>query len=261
MNIFLKELKSNIKPFIFWSIGIFILVAASMVKFEGLSSNTQASEELLKSFPKIVLTLFGMNNLNIMQLDGYYGIIFFFVVIMAAIYSSNIGVKCSAYEINEKTSEFIFSKPVSREYIIIMKICASILMIILFCLVSYICSLIGLVMLNTENTIMNEIILLNVSLFFTSIVYFAFGLLLGSINPKKGSINSSILFLATYLIAIIYDMIENNGIIQFFTPIKYFDISKVILENKLNIVMIVFSLAISLLFLTIGIKKINKKDL
>lgn len=261
MNIFSKELKSNIKPFIFWSIGIFLLVAASMVKFEGLSSNTQTTEELLKSFPKIVLTLFGMNNLNIMQLDGYYGVIFFFVVIMAAIYASNLGVKCSAYEINEKTSEFIFSKPVSRTHITLMKIFASIVMIILFCLVSYICSLIGIAMLHTENTIINKIILLNISLFFTSIVYFGIGLFLGAINSKKGSINSSIVFLLTYIIGIIYDMVENNQIIQFFTPIKYFDISKVIAENKLNIEMIFFSICITFVFIVIGIKNLNKKDL
>lgn len=261
MNIFLKELKSNIKPFIFWSIGIFILVAASMVKFEGLSSNTQASEELLKSFPKIVLTLFGMNNLNIMQLDGYYAVIFFFVVIMAAIYASNLGVKCSAFEINEKTSEFIFSKPVSRTHITIMKIFASILMIILFCLVSYICSLIGIAMLNTENTIIDKMILLNISLFFTSIVYFGIGVFLGAINPKKGSINSSIVFLATYILGIVYDMIENNQVIKYFTPMKYFDTSKVILENKLNIEMIIFSIAVTFVFIVIGVKKLDKKDL
>lgn len=261
MNIFLREIKINIKPFVFWSIGIFLLVAASMVKYTGFTENTQAASMLIDKFPKIVLAMFGMSNLDITTLSGYYGVIMFFAFIMGAIYSINIGSKSVAYEINEKTSEFIYTKPVSRTSITFHKMLASFVMIFMFCLVTFASSFIGIAMLQVENTIADKILLLNISLFFTMLVYYAIGAFASSMNAKKGNLIASLVFLFTYIIGFIYDVVENNKIIQFFTPLKYFDVSAIIKNVELNMLFIFLSLFITFVLSTLSMRNMCKKDL
>ncbi len=54
MNIFLKEMKSHRKSLIFWSIGVFLMVASGMAKYESVFFSGQSMNEMLAGMPKSI---------------------------------------------------------------------------------------------------------------------------------------------------------------------------------------------------------------
>ena len=58
MNLLKRELRANWKAFFFWSIGMFVLCFAGVVKFESYTASGSMME-LLNSFPRIVLAVMG----------------------------------------------------------------------------------------------------------------------------------------------------------------------------------------------------------
>ena len=58
MNLFKRELRAGWKAFFFWSLGLFVLCFAGIVKFESYSSSGSMME-LINSFPRIVLAVMG----------------------------------------------------------------------------------------------------------------------------------------------------------------------------------------------------------
>jgi hypothetical protein len=80
-------------------------------------------------------------------------------------------------------------------------------------------------------------------------------------NAKKGNLIASLVFLFTYIIGFIYDIVENNTIIQFFTPLKYFDVSVIIRNLELNVWFIFLSLFITFVLSTLSVRNMCKKDL
>ncbi|CAM5207458.1 ABC transporter OS=Lysinibacillus sphaericus OX=1421 GN=LYSIN_01899 PE=4 SV=1 [Lysinibacillus sphaericus] len=114
MNIFLKELKSHRKSLIFWSIGVFLMVASGMTKYEAYSSSGQSINKLMADMPKSLRAVLGFNDLDLTKASGYYGMLFLYLVLMATIHAVMLGATIIAKEERDKTSEFLFVKPVSR---------------------------------------------------------------------------------------------------------------------------------------------------
>ena len=144
MNIFLKEMKSHRKSLIFWSIGVFLMVASGMVKYESLSSSGQPMNEMLAGMPKSMLALLGIGDFDISTATGYYGLLFIYLLLMATIHAAMLGATIIAKEERDKTSEFLFVKPVSRNRVITAKLLAAFVNILILNLVTFVSSL-GLV--------------------------------------------------------------------------------------------------------------------
>ena len=60
MNLFRKELKSGIKPFLFWTLGLFMFVFAGIVKSSAAMADGQFMTQLINQFPRIVVAALGM---------------------------------------------------------------------------------------------------------------------------------------------------------------------------------------------------------
>ncbi|KJS86413.1 MAG: ABC transporter, partial [Peptococcaceae bacterium BICA1-8] len=125
MNVFIREMKSNRKSLIIWCIGIFLLIASSMGKYAGLSASGQSMNELLAQMPKSFQAIMGIGTFDLSTPIGYYGVLFAYLVVMATIHATMLGANIISKEEREKTAEFLFAKPVSRNRIITSKLLAS----------------------------------------------------------------------------------------------------------------------------------------
>lgn len=261
MNIFLLELKRNIKSFVFWSLGLFFLLYAGMVKFTGISTDSAAMQKLFASWPRVILATFGMSNIDIGTLSGYYGVLFFYALIVMALYAIQLGVRCVGEEINDRNVDFIYSKPVSRTYIIAMKQLACVTLMGVFSVLSWIFSIGGIASIKIPNTIGRELLLLNVSLFVVGLIYFSIATCFAALSAKKGGLAANLLFLATYVFAILFDIMSNGGWIRPLSPIKYFDIAEVVNKGMLNSAYLVVSFALIVVLQVATYRRMNSKDL
>ena len=62
--------------------------------------------------------LLGFSDLDLSKVSGYYGMLFIYLLLMATIHAAMLGATIIAKEERDKTSEFLFVKPVSRSKVI-----------------------------------------------------------------------------------------------------------------------------------------------
>lgn len=263
MNILKKELKSGLKSFIFWSIGLFFLVFAGIIKFTGISgAEGDSVKELFEKFPKIILALFGMSGLDATSIDGYYGILVFYALICGMIYGVSLGTNIINREVVDKTFEFIFTKPRKRSYIINMKFISASIYLTAFSFFNYIFSIISIRTLNLEQNIDREILLFSLSIFIISMLYCVIGMFIATVikNYEKGNLYGNLFFFVTFILSIIYDVIENGSFIRIFTPFKYF-LPTDIINGKFEILPLVAVIVIILVIYITSIKIFEGKEL
>lgn len=261
MNIVKYELKKNTKSFFFWMIGLSLLTIYGMLEYSGITQTEEAMTQLMAAFPKIVLVIFGMSGFDITTLIGYYGVLFIYIEIMIAIFALNHGYNTTALEINDKTSEFIYTKPVSRIYVTIMKMLGSAVYLILFVIISYLSVLMGINLNGLENNVNQLLILFHWALLLIGFFFFALGSLLGAINHKKGALIGSLILLTSYIIGIFYDIIDNNQIIRLLTPLKYFDLVKIINSQSLSNLYIIITVLLIIIMLIVSNLIIKQKNI
>ena len=132
MNVFIVEMKAHRNVLIIWAVGIIFMVVAGMGKYVALSSSGQSMNDLFAQMPKSMQTLFGIGSFDLSKASGYYGMLFLYLALMATIHAIMLGANIISKEERDKTAEFLFSKPISRNKIITAKLAAAFMNILIF---------------------------------------------------------------------------------------------------------------------------------
>lgn len=262
MNIIRRELRLGLKPFVFWIVGIFVLVVAGLIKFTGVSQGGNSMAMITDQIPRVVQALIGIVGINITTIGGYYSVLFYFVSLCASIYGITLASNAVNREAIDKTYEFIFTKPRSRSYILTMKLLAGIIYLTLFILFNILFSIIGIQMLNLGVSMLKEILMFSSTTYLVSILFFSVTALVSTLvkRPDKGAYYANIFFLVTFVIGIVVDMLDNPGVLRVFAPLKYF-LPTDILNGEVQFVYVIISVIVIVLTLIGTYKFFNKKDM
>lgn len=269
MNIILRELKANFKSFLLWCIGIIAIVAGGMGKYAGFSSSTQSISSIMDKVPKALLAVFGMNGVDMSTASGFYAVIFLYVLIASTVYSAMLGAGIISKEERDKTSEFLFTRPVSRVRAITSKIIAALIYTILYNIVTIAVSFSIAKMVTPESFIGGEsglardILMLGAGMFFVQLIYLFIGTGMASVIKKPGASSGSAtgIMLATYFISMVIDFTEELDFLKYLTPFKYFEPKKLINGGNPELVFIIISLVLITLFLSVTYIFFPKRDL
>ena len=120
MNIVNRELKANLKSLIIWSIAVAFLVLVWMIEFESFANNPYI-DDFIKSMPQGLLNAVGMSNLDLRSLEGFIGTISLYLYLLLGIHSVLLGSSIISKEERDKTAEYLFTLPISREKVICSK--------------------------------------------------------------------------------------------------------------------------------------------
>jgi ABC-2 type transport system permease protein len=243
MNIFLKEMKSHRKSLVFWSIGVFLMVASGMVKYESLSSSGQPMNEMLAGMPKSMLALLGIGDFDISTATGYYGLLFIYLLLMATIHAAMLGATIIAKEERDKTSEFLFVKPVSRNRVITSKLLAAFVNILILNLVTFVTSL-GLVgKYSNGEVVTKDIAITMAGMFILQLLFMVIGssLAAGRKKSKSAASLATGVLLLTYVISVAIDLNENIEGLKYLTPFKYFEAKNVMFGGGFEFIFVLLS--------------------
>lgn len=263
MNIFAREIRANSRSLIIWCIGMVVMVGAGMGKFAGLARSEASINDMLDILPKSLLNLYGISHFDLSTAIGFYGVLFLYLLFIATVHAVMLGVNIIAKEEKDKTSEFLFVKPVSRNKIITSKLSAALLNIMILNIVTLIASFAIVNYFNEDDAILGDVILLMVGMFVLQLLFMCIGSLVASISkkPKAAVSTATGIVLIAFMLSIIANMHEQFENLKYFTPFKYFEAKSVILEEGFDLIFIILSILIIGISLGGTYKFYKKRDL
>ena len=262
MNLFIREMKANSRALIIWSVGMVLMIYASMVKFEGISGTGQANE-LMRSLPKSLQAMMGVGAFDISKMSGYYGVMFLFLQLAAGIHAAMLGSGILSKEERDKTSEFLFSKPLSRKAVLTAKLAAAFLNILIFNLVTLFSSLIFVPYYAKGENLTDGILKLMLCMFILQVIFLTAGSAIAATvgKPRTAVSVSTGVMLAAFILTEVINISGRLDALRYFTPFSYFDTKKLIYSGGFDPVFVILSAVLVALFFALTYSCFCRKDL
>jgi ABC-2 type transport system permease protein len=264
MNVFWHELKLRRKSFFFWACGMVLLIILSMAKYETISAGGGVEiQKMLEQFPQTVQAIFGMNGLDIMTVAGYYGVCFLFIAVMAAIHAGLLGANMLAEEEQLKTSEFLYTKPRSRETIISAKMFAGTVMMIGMWIATLSGSIVGIQAFASMNNFWTDFWLFMIALGFIQLVFFSLGVLSASLSHRANDAAKpiAIIVFVSYLLYVFARFSPQLDWLQYGSIFSWFDAADIIRSHSINGYYIILCLIITCVTLWFASIVYTRRDL
>lgn len=245
MNIYLRELKAHRWGLLFWSLGMILMVMSGMAKFAAYEQAGQSAAELMKQLPKAVQVIFGLTGFDLTKASGFFGVLFLYLAVMGAVHAVLLGSGLISKEERDKTSEFLFVKPIPRSRAITSKLLAGATNLVALNLVTMWSSFYFVGYYSKGENDSREILLLMAGLFFLQLNFFSLGALIAGTahKPKSATGSATTIMLLAFVLYYIVNLNEKLDFLKYFTPFKYFD-AALVMNDGLDPVFLVLSLLI-----------------
>ena len=262
MNIFIRELKANLKSLLIWSAIIALLIMIAVAKFSAFAGNPDMLA-MLDSMPPAMLDAMNMRAFNLTTLSGFYGLMFIYFGLMGAIAAAMWGSDIISKEERDKTVEFSLVLPVSRSRVITAKALAALINCIGFVLITWAVSLVAVQSYNPDQAFLDFLALEMQAMLAVELIFLAIGLLLGcAMKRYKLSGSTAVgIILVTYFMSIVSVLNEDLDFLKYFTPFKYFDAGELFRSGAMDGAYLLLSAAIIVVCVAAAYWVYNKRDL
>ena len=262
MNLFRKELKSGLKPFLFWSLGLMAFVFAGIVKSSAAMADGQFMTQLVNQFPRIVVAAMGMANVDISQFGGFYAVLMQYVFLLSAVYATHLGSSAVSRESVDKTYEFLFTKPRSRSFILSCKLLAGLVFMTLYACLNIVFSQLAVRQLALSADYSPLFLRFSIAMWAIELVFFSLAAMLSASMrvSERGARAGNLAVLATYAIAVTYDMLEHPGALRMLTPFRYF-LNAEVLDSVLQPLYLGLCFVLGAVFLCVAFVRFERRDL
>ena len=259
-----REFKVNLKSFIIWLaiLIVMFLVVFLIYPYIITDETMQSMDELMKVFPPEVLKAFNMDMTSISTAYGWLKTEgFMFVLLIVGIYSSILGGNILLKEENDKTIEYLNSLPIKRSKVITNKIIVGITYILLMVLILGIFNYIALIISGDFNQ--KEYLVLSITPIFVGLPLFALSLFISTFlhkTKKVVGISLGIVFIS-YVFTVLSELSEKVEFIKYFSIYTLADTRNVITNIRINPIIALVSLILTVVFITLTYLKYEKKEL
>lgn len=263
MNIFLRELRANLKSLLIWAC---IVVVFNMVGFSKFSAYYGNPEMLaiLDSMPPAMLAAFGVGGaFNLTTVVGFYGIMITYFGLILGIAAAMWGSSIISKEERDKTVEFSLTLPVTRARLITAKTAAMVVDCLILLLATWGITLVSAQQYHPDNEFYRFVAIGTLSFLFLQMIFLALGIFLGcALKKHKQSGSLAVwLLLGTYFLSILVGLNKDLDFLKYLTPFKYFDPAQMLRESRLEFPFVLLSAAIITALLAGAYASYKKRDL
>lgn len=261
MNVYRREIRSSLKSMIFWCLGALFFLAAAMQKYQALSLDP-ASLNIMNQLPPALQEMFGVGVLDFTKASGFYGMIYPFLVLMAAVHASMLGAVIVSKEERDKTGEFLYAKPASRGRVLVFKALAALTAVGALTVVMWASSIVFVG--SGGEALGGTVARLMAGLFLTQLLFLSLGVASASViaRPKAATGIATGVMMATYLLSVAIDVSGRLGALKAFTPFEYFDARRIIGRGEgLNPWYVALSLLLTAALAAAAYLRFQKRDL
>ncbi|MFW5794390.1 MAG: ABC transporter permease subunit [Bacillota bacterium] len=246
------EFKRNYKSLILWTTIIAGLAGLMLFLFPAFENSFEDMESFLELYPPEFLEAFGMGEggLDMTEIYGWFGIEgYLFVTLIGGSYAGILGGSILSKEEDDKTAEFLLSKPITRTNIIFGKIIVvGINLLILNAVVSIILLIAFSIFAKLNIAIW---LLYSFAPLILQAIFASLSLLISIFVTKSRKVISIALGLVIglYVIDLISKLTEEAEFLKYITPYEYINAPTIVNDEMIK----PFYLLISLLIIGVSI--------
>lgn len=234
-----------------------------MTFFPTILEQAETLDELMKKYPPELVEAFNFDRLSMSDPVGFYGTqIYLFITLFGSIYSMLLFSNVLSREENERTSEFLNTRPVKRSRIYISKISAAFVNIsvfnALFGIVNYI-----LFEIYVPGGYDKELLwLLIAAPWIMHILFGSVSVLISVFIIKARTLYplSIGIVLAAYFINVVSNLTEKGKYLRYLTPFKYFDAADLVTKEAFSTTYLAITVMIVLFAVTMAFYIYDNKD-
>jgi len=189
MNIYRHEFKMTSRSVIVWSIALIALIALTMSIYSGFAADAELLDEAMSRFPPELMAAFGMSDIRMSTVLGYFSLIFVFVQICLAIQAANYGFGLVSIEERELTADFLLAKPVGRAKIMTSKLLSALTSLAITNVVVWIATLAAVTIFSGDREYeLNNLLMVLLSLALFQLFFLAVGLVISLLVKRVRSV-------------------------------------------------------------------------
>jgi len=262
MNIFVRELKANLRSLLIWGGIVVLLVTIGMAKFSAYEGNPEMLA-ILDEMPPALLSAFNMQAFNLTTVTGFFGVMFTYFALLLSTAAAMWGSDIISKEERDKTVEFSLTLPVTRSRLVTAKALAALVNCIGLLLITWGASLVSTAQYQPDSEFYNFLHLCMLALFIMQLIFLAVGIFLGCAMKqyKRASSVAVSLLLGTYFLSVISGLNENLEFLKYVSPFKYFDAGVLLHESRIDVTFVWLSFAIILVSMVGAYLTYARRDL
>lgn len=228
MTIFKYELKRHKKYILGWAITLAVFILMMTPTYYSFMDVSQSSNELFETlgnndFYKSV----GVSMEHLTSPMGIYSFLTSFFMIASGIFGLHFGISIHTKEFEEKTSEYLYTKPHTRKEIFWAKAGTVFVGVVIVGVIYVIASWLAMVLSRPEGP-WGEFFLVSMSLLWVTLLFAAMGMLVGTIfsNNRSPLLTAGLVILVEYCINSFSNIVSSKGI-SFLSPYSFFSGAKI----------------------------------
>ena len=210
MNIFLRELKANLKSLLIWGGIVILFLTVGFSKFSAYYENPELLA-ILDTMPPAVLEAFNFSAFNLTTVTGFFGIMFTYFALLLSISAAMWGSDIISKEERDKTVEFSLTLPVTRGKLITAKILAALVNCVGLLLITWGAVRFNVAKYQPDSEFYAFLTLSILALFILQMIFLAVGVFLGCAMKQYRRVSSVAvsLLLGTYFLSIVSSLHED----------------------------------------------------
>ena len=247
MNIFVRELKANLRSLFVWGAIVILFVAIGISKFSGYEGNPEMLA-VLDAMPPALMSAFNMHAFNLTTISGFFGVMFTYYALVLCIAAAMWGSDIISKEERDKTVEFSLTLPVTRNRLVTAKTLAALANCLGLLLITWGVSLASAAQYQPGSDFYRFLRLCMLALLIMQLIFLAVGIFLGCAMKryKRASALAVSVLLGTYFLSVAAGLNEDLDFLKYVTPFKYFDPGVLLRESRIDPAFLGLSLAIIL---------------
>jgi ABC-2 type transport system permease protein len=247
MNIFVRELRANLKSLLIWGVIVVLFVMVGVSKFSAYYENPEMLT-LVEEMPEAMQAAFNLQAFNLTTVSGFFGVMFAYFALLLCIAAAMWGSDIISKEERDKTVEFSLTLPVTRSRLVTAKTLAALVNCIGLLLITWGASLVSAQRYQPDSAFYRFLALCMLALFIMQLIFLAVGIFLGCAlkRYKRATSIAVSLLLGTYFLSVISAMNENLDFLKYLSPFRYFDPAVLLHQSKIDVAFVGLSFAIIL---------------
>jgi beta-exotoxin I transport system permease protein len=251
INIYAHEFHARLKSVITWSIALMAIIFIFFSIFPSFADQAALLNETMSKFPPALLAAFGLNQVDLSSVLGFYSFIFLFAQLCLAIQAGNYGFGLVSIEESELTADFLVSKPVSRVQILNSKLLAAFTSLTITNLVVWVSSIVSFSLFRSGLSYdTRTLVLLLLSIVIFQLFFLSLGLVISLLVKRVRSVTPYALGLAfgMYVLSA-FSGLEGVSYLELITAFKHFDPNYIIQHDAWNIPLVLLNVVVILISL------------
>ena len=177
MNIFLRELKANLRSLLVWGGIVIVWLFLGFTEFRAYAGNPEMLA-ILDSLPPALMSAFSMEAFNLTTVSGFWGVMFLYCALLLSLSAVLWGSDIISKEERDRTVEFSLVLPVTRAKVVTAKTLAAAVNCFALLLVTLVASLANVARYKPDSAFFEFLFLSMIALFVMQMTFLAAGVFL-----------------------------------------------------------------------------------